>query len=193
MSSSDTTLVIRDLLAELLGEICKDVVTEPLLLPLTGEKLPPGSNLSDGARLDVSCINLWSPLARAFIDVRVFNPTAQTNWTKKIPTMYVAHENEKKTEYNPRAMQEHATFTPAVLSTSGGMGKEMDRLVRKIAMKLSLNRGERYSDTVGFIRRRIRFDLLRTCVISLRGYKKNSAPDRISDLDFNLRPVASSY
>jgi len=168
-------------------------VTEPLLLPLTGEKLPPGSNLSDGARLDVSCINLWSPLSRAFIDVRVFNPTAPSNATKKIPSMYVAHENEKKTEYNPRAMQEHATFTPAVLSTSGGMGKEFERLVRQMAMKISLGRGERYSDTVGFIRRRIRFDLLKTCVISLRGYKKNPVPERISDLDFNLRPVASSY
>ena len=107
--------------------------------------------------------------------------------------MYVAHENEKKTEYNPRAMQEHATFTPAVLRTSGGMGKEFERLVRQMAMKISLGRGERYSDTVGFIRRRIRFDLLKTCVISLRGYKKNPVPERISDLDFNLRPVASSY
>ena len=58
---------LRDLLAELLEEICKDVVTEPPLLPLSGEKLPPGSNLSDGARLDVSCINLWAPLSRAFI------------------------------------------------------------------------------------------------------------------------------
>ena len=45
----------------------KDVVIEPPLLPLTGEKLPPGSNLSDGARLDVSCINLWSPLSRALM------------------------------------------------------------------------------------------------------------------------------
>ena len=183
---------LRDLLAELLGEICKDVVTEPLLLPLSGEKLPPGSNLSDGARLDVSCINLWSPLSRAFIDVRVFNPQAQSNWSKSIPAMYEAHQNEKKTEYLARVLQvEHATLTPAVLSTSGGMGKEMDKLVRQIAMKISWKRGERYSDTVGFIRRRIRFDLLKTCVISLRGYKKGSVPEKISTLDFNLRPVAT--
>ena len=89
---------LRDLLAELLEEICKDVVIEPPLLPLTGEKLPPGSNLSDGARLDVSCINLWSPLSRAFIDVRIFNPQAQSNWNKSIPAMYTSHQNEKKTE-----------------------------------------------------------------------------------------------
>ena len=70
------------------------------------------------------------------------------------------------------------------------MGKEMDMLVRQIAMKLSVKRGERYCDTVGFVRRRIRFDLLRTCVISLRGYKKTAAPESIRDLDLNLRPVA---
>ena len=84
---------------------------------------------------------------------------------------------------------EKATLTAAVMSTSGGMGKEMDMLVRQIAMKLSVKRGERYCDTVGFVRRRIRFDLLRTCVISLRGYKKTAAPERIRDLNFNLRPV----
>ena len=78
------------------------------------------------------------------------------------------------------------------MSTSGGMGKEMDVLVRQIATKLSVKRGERYSDTVGVVRRRIRSDLLRTrtCVIALRGHKKTAVPDSIRDLDFNLRPVA---
>ena len=56
--------------------------------------------------------------------------------------------------------------------------------------KLSVKRGERYSDTVGFVRRRIRFDLIRTCVIALRGHKNTQAPDSIRDLDLNLRPVA---
>ena len=47
-------------------------------------------------------------------------------------------------------------------------------LVRQIATKLSAKRGERYSDTVGFVRR-TGFDLLRTCVIVLRGQKKTAA------------------
>ena len=101
--------------------------------------------------------------------------------------MYTSHQNEKKTEYGPRAREvEKATLTAAVMSTSGGLGKEMDILVRQISMKLSVKRG----DTVGFVRRRIRFDLLRTCVIALRGHKKTAAPDSIRDLDFYLRPVA---
>ena len=52
---------------------------------------------------------------------------------------------------------------------------------------------QNYSDVVGFIRRRLRFDILRTCVIALRGFKKNAAPEKIEDLEFNLRPVAASY
>ena len=119
---------LRDLIAEILDEVCSDVEVEPPLLPLTGEKLPKGSITSPGAR------NLWSPLAKAFIDVRVFNPQAKANWEKSIPQKYKSHEDEKKQGYLPRVLQvEKGTFTLAVFSTSGGMGKEADRLLRRMA------------------------------------------------------------
>ena len=121
----------------------------------------------------MSARNLWSPLAKAFIDVRVFNPQAKANWVKSIPQMYKSHEEEKKQGYLPRVLQvEKGTFTPAVFSTSGGMGKEADRLLRRMAERMSIKRGENYSSVVSFLRRRFRFDLLKTCVIAMRGYKK---------------------
>ena len=61
------------------------------------------------------------------------------------------------------------------------------------ADRIALKRKEKYSDVVAFIRRRVRFDLLRTCVISLRGYRKPSNNTSIESLDFNLRKVASVY
>ena len=133
-------------------------------------------------------LGLYKSLIKPHIEF--FSPAwADGNWS-----LILELENEKKTEYGLRAREvEKATLTAAVMSTSGGMGKEMDMLhvlVRQIATKLSVKRGERYSDTVGFVRRRIRFDLIRTCVIALRGHKKTTAPDSIRDLDFNLRPVA---
>ena len=79
--------------------------------------------------------------------------------------------------------------------------RELDARASSAQMKLSLKRGARYytvySDVVGmvpmgFIRRRLRFDLFRTCVIALRGFKKNAAPEKIwkiEDLEFNLRSV----
>jgi hypothetical protein len=49
------------------------------------------------ARLDVSARNLRTPLASAFLDIRVFHPQAQTNSVKSIPAMYSAHEQKKRT------------------------------------------------------------------------------------------------
>ena len=70
-----------------------------------------------------------------------------------------------------------------VFSTLCGMGRQCDTLMRQIAMKLSQKRGERYCDVVGFVLRRIRYDLIRTCVIAIRGYKKSTAPaKKIQDL-----------
>ena len=97
--------------------------------------------------------------------------SAQTrsNLNKSVPAIYVSHQHAKKTGYGPRAREVEKAIT-AVMSTSGGMGKEVD--------KLSVERGERYSDTVGFVGRKICFDLLRTCVIALRGYKKTKCRER---------------
>ena len=44
--------------------------------------------------------------------------------------MYVSHQNEKKTEYGPRAREvAKATLTAPVMSTSGGMGKEFIKII----------------------------------------------------------------
>ena len=107
--------------------------------------------------------------------------------------MYLSHEREKKYKYNARVLQvEKASFTPLVFSTTGGMGGEADKFFKHFAQKISSKSGQRYSDVIAFIRRRLRFDLLKTCLISLRGYrgKVNAKPDQIDSLDLNLRPQA---
>ncbi len=117
---------LRDTTAELLSQTCKDVMIEPPLLDLNGESLTPGSILGNSARLDVSCRSFWTPLERAFLDIRVFHPQAPTNAARTIPNMYSWHENSKKTSYNSRVVQvEKGTFTPIVFSTSGGWGRRL--------------------------------------------------------------------
>ena len=181
---------VRDTVAELLGSVCKDVETEPPLLSVPHTlPLPNGTNRQDGARLDVSARSFWSPLDRAFVDVRVLHPQAQSNSDKSIPQMYAAHEASKKREYNQRVLDvEKAGFTPLVFSTTGGMGKEASCFLKHLAEKMSLKNGQKYSDVMAFIRRRIRFDLLKTCIISIRGFRGTKAlkPTAIMDLDFNL-------
>ena len=51
---------VRDLEAKLLSEVCHDIVTEPVLLPLSGEEFRLASvNRADSARLDVSARGVW--------------------------------------------------------------------------------------------------------------------------------------
>ena len=183
---------VRDTFAEVLKEICKDVQIEPQLLPITGEVLPPGSNVADGARADVSAVGLWQPLNRAFLDIRVFNPHAPTNAAKEIDQMYSHHEKEKKRQYNSRIIEiEKGTFTPVIFSCSGGASPETTRLLKVIATKLAKKRCERYSMMVNYLRRRINFDILRTCVLSFRGIRGGMGHVAVSGVDIGLQPMAA--
>ena len=184
---------LKGTIAQLLGQVCKDTVVEPSLLPITSEKLQRGTDVSDGARLDVSTRGFWTPLDRAFTDIRVLHPQAPSNASTNLFQMYRRHEMEKKNKYNDRVIQvEKATFTPLVFSTTGGMGNEAAKFLKHLAVKISNKSGQSYSDTVAFVRRRLRFDLLKTCVISLRGFrgKPNAKVAEMDTLDLNLIPKA---
>ena len=179
---------VRDTAHEMLKAVCKDVRREPGLLPVTGEDLPASANREDGARADVSAVGLWIPLSRAFFDIKVINPLARTNRNMKTDTMYRHHEALKKNMYRDRILQvEKGTFTPVVFSCTGGAAPEASMFIKQLALKLSLRKMERYSETVSYLRRRFCFDILRTCVISLRGERgKPKHHDEIIDLDLEL-------
>ncbi len=72
---------IRDLTARLLTEVSHEVRVEPNLQPITGEVFSRAtSNTQEGARLDVVASGFWGGrYERTFLDVRVFNPHAQSN------------------------------------------------------------------------------------------------------------------
>ena len=72
---------MRDLTASLLTEVCHGVCTGPHLQSLSGEAMPHESaNVEDGARLDVVANGFWGGrFEKAFLDVRVFNPSARSN------------------------------------------------------------------------------------------------------------------
>ena len=84
---------------------------------------------------------------------------------------------------------EKGVFSPLVFSTSGGMGEEAGRVYNRIARKMAHKKGQKYHETVSYIRKRLRFDLLKTTIIALRGYRgKPTAAPEIDELDLNLMP-----
>ena len=95
---------LRDTTAKLLKEVCQDVTVEPTLQPLSGEQLQARtSNKEDNARLDIAAYGFWgSSWQRAFFDVRVFNPCAQSNRNPELSAVYRRHEREKRRAYQQR-------------------------------------------------------------------------------------------
>ncbi len=66
--------IVRDTIAEILKETCKDVKIEPELIAIDSDfNINPSENSSDKARLDVSSVGLWSPLEKNFMDIRIFH------------------------------------------------------------------------------------------------------------------------
>ena len=129
------------------------------------------------------------PLGRAFFDIRVLHPGAPTNASRTISQMYIQQENEKKRKYNNRVIDvEKGTFTPLVFSTTGGMGKEASTFVKRLSSLLAQKINQSYSDTISYVRRRLRFDLLKTTLIALRGYrgKQQPSPSAVQEIDLNL-------
>ena len=162
---------------------------------MTGESLPRGTTLQDGARLDVAARGFYSPMERAFFDVRVSHPGALTNSGFATPAeMYTDHEKKKMTKYNHRVIQiEKATFAPLCFSTTGGMGPQAMIFVKKLGHHLTRTNGQSLSHNMASIRRRLRFELLKATLIAVRGhrgrYYQKALP--IEEQDINLIEEAS--
>ena len=184
---------VRDTQADLLREVCRDVQVEPSLIPLSGQQFSRSSNHESGARLDISARGLWNPMERAFLDVRIFHPNAPSNRSKSLPQLYASHENEKKRTYNDRIIQvEHGTFTPLFFSTSGGESPECRKYHQRLATLISERRKESYAETMTYIRRRMRFCILRTTLVSVRGYRKPKNSNRPVNISFSETDISVS-
>ena len=187
--------VLRNTEATLLEAAgCKDIVIEPPLIPLRNNENTINGNSTDGARSDISARGVWNLTDKVFLDVRVTHPNAPSYRQKSLDQLYQEHETQKKREYNDRIINhEHASFTPLVFTTSGGMGPECTRFNQRIAELIAAKRKETYADVLNFVRTKLRFALLRSVLAALRGFRgRRNREEEVSmeDISFNLIPTA---
>ena len=110
---------IRDTEADLLKEICRDVRTEPTLIPTKGDHLRTSTEKGYQARLDIVATGLWSNFERTYFDVRITYPNAPSNRSKNLTQLYETQEKEKKRKYEERVIEvEKGSFCPLIFSTS---------------------------------------------------------------------------
>ena len=162
---------VKDLTAHLLKRVAHQVTVEPHLQPLTIELHYRTAIADDQACLDVAASGIWGGrFERTFIDVRVFNPHAPLNCSNSLAASYVWQEKVKRRSCDQQIHDvEHASFVPAIFSTTGGMAKHAIALYKRITSILAEKTGEKYSVVMASIHCRISFVLLQSSIMCLRG------------------------
>ncbi|KAG0727558.1 hypothetical protein GWK47_034442 [Chionoecetes opilio] len=97
----------------MLREVCRDVTTEPTLLPLNGEHVQyRTANTTNEARVDVSARGFWTRGQRVFMDIRIFDPMAACYQRIPLEAAHQKNEREKIRSYGDRIRNvDHGTFT----------------------------------------------------------------------------------
>ena len=161
---------IRDLFAKLLDGVAYGVEVEPRLQPVSGEVLTAGTSVDDEARLDFAGKGFWQQCEMAYFDVKVFSPFAKTHMSKPLDTVFKNQETIKKTKYNDRIIKiEHGSFTPVVLSSYGGLGRESSCFLSKLIEKIANKQDTETSLVANFVRTKVSFELVRSQVACIRG------------------------
>ena len=183
---------LRDTIAGLLQEVCPEVTTEPLLQPLSGERLPQSANRDANARLDIRAKAFWDGMQDAFFDVRVFHPFAPSYRNQKLTSTYRQHELKKRLEYGQRVREiEHGCFTPLVCTTNGGTAPEATVFLKRLGSMLSEKRRETYSVTMCWLRCVLSFCLLRSSLRCLRASPFKNKTTDVINMDSITEAVAS--
>ena len=142
--------------------------------------------------------DVYAPFEKTCFDVRVTHPNCKTNIFKPLAQVYAEHEKAKKDAYEERVREsEKGTFIPLIFSTSGGIGPMTSVLVKRLSEKISDNSYEARSMVTNYIRTKIRFAILRSTLIALRGNRgrgktmyHNISMDNIS---LNIIPHKRAY
>ncbi len=148
--------------ANLSAIVCKDVEKEPILQ----KRFDHDSEL----RADVTLRGFWQRQQKAFLDVRVFSPSARSYQNQNLASVMKQMEKEKKRKYVNRILdQENGTFTPLVFSANGGMSTETKRFYARLSELLCEKNKSSFSETYFYVKRKISFSLIRSAVVCLRG------------------------
>ena len=126
------------------------------------------------------------------MDIRVLNPHTTSNRQFQPATSYRRHEILKKRDEQCIQDIEHSSFTPLVVSITGGLGCLANTMYKCLASMLSSKWDQSYSTTMGWLRCRLLFSLLCTSILSIRGARSASGNFvRSSHLPVDLMTVES--
>lgn len=160
---------VCNLTASLLSTVCHNVATEPCLLEWWVHEVMlyhhcwRGMSRHPSKRILVYC-------TRCIFWCEGFHPNASSNNTESLSSVYKRHEDIKKRVCGQRVHEvEHRVFTPLVLSTSGGMGREATTFYKRLADMLATHQRRLYSIAMSWLRCKLSFTTIRASIMCIRG------------------------
>ncbi|KAG0727278.1 hypothetical protein GWK47_035009 [Chionoecetes opilio] len=165
-------------------EVCRDVTTEPTLLPLNGEHVQyRTANTTNEAPSGRKCSWFLDQRTESVHGHQNFDPMAACYQKIPLERAHQKNEREKKIRsYGDRIRNvDHGTFTPWFFTTSGEMGPKAKCFYSRLADVMAEKKHQTRSHVVAWMRCRLSFSLLRSALLCLRG-TRYSAPTTI-DLD----------
>ena len=113
----------------------------------------------------------------------MFNPLASSNRNTAIPALFKANERAKRRSYEQRIMEvEHGSFTPLVFAATGGMGPAATTFYKRLASMIAKKHNQDYARIINWMRCRLRFSLLRSSIVAIRGSRSTSAGNNSIDI-----------
>ena len=73
------------------------------------------------------------------------------------------------------------------------MGPEAEKFYSQIARLISLKTKQSYSDSIRYIRQRLSFSLLKTIIVSRRGFRGTKTTRVTDETDYNLLYITDYY
>ena len=124
---------VRDVLADAMRSVFREVETEPQLLPYAEKDLSgKTANRAPEARLDLKVKSFWTRDQAAFFDVRVTHPKSSLQTLPELQRQLERNEREKKRQYCQRVnLIDRGVFTPLVFTTNGLVGQECNRCLKR--------------------------------------------------------------
>ena len=90
---------------------------------------------------------------------------------------------------------EKGSFTPLVYTTFGGWAPQATKYHKQLAKLVARKRNEEYHHVMKHIRTKVRFSLLRSVLVAVRGERgtRQHKSKPLSAVSFNMIPEAMSY
>ena len=98
-----------------------------------------------------------------------------SNKSRHISSLYIGFAKIRRREYAERITNvDDGDFTPMIISSSGGMGPEMQVALKYVSRKIAEKQGDDNSKVAGLVRCKFSFPMIRSALVCLRGTRSYS-------------------